>query len=111
MHGDLSLARYRPRLAPVWLSDLALLLAIVVLATFGGGCAPMSEIEKESAQWSAAMSRENWKLCEQAYKQAARPTIHRDHLHNPRLKVPLWAIRRDLADNDCRMILGPYWAD
>lgn len=81
------------------------LLATVILT----GCA--GTLTQEEIEWRDGIDRENWRNCERVYQQQRIATIHIDHRHGPRDRVRAWDIRSDLHVNNCRAILGDYWAD
>ena len=82
----------------------------LVLILLLAGCAETRT--QEEIEWSHAMARENWALCETVYVNAGKPTFHRGHTHGrgaTRERIE-WT-RQDLADNHCRQVLGSYWAE
>jgi hypothetical protein len=89
------------------------LLALILFWIFG--CAPMTEQERELSAWKAGIDAENWSLCQMAYRQHGKPTIHIDHTHQRTRKdgttpaTRRWIVRQDLSDNNCSYILGDYW--
>lgn len=106
MHGDLFHGEMMPKL-----------LIVLFALSLGTSCTtqPLTEAELEARDYRRAIDKENWRVCELAYKQAGRYTVHTEHIHdsngNPRGLPEIWAVKRDLADNNCRMMLGEYWAD
>ncbi len=80
------------------------LLLFLLLA----GCAETRT--RDEIEWDRQMDRENWALCMKAYEHAGKPTFHRGHIHGRGANRLEW-IRTDLMDNNCRRVLGPYWAD
>ena len=73
------------------------------------GCSLGPAYTPDELEWRHQMARENWALCEQVYAKAGVVTIHRGHTHSRPVRIS--AIRQDLAENHCRRVLGPYWAD
>jgi hypothetical protein len=88
---------------------VAVVIAIVYFTATG--CTTLSHDEQE---WRKAMVYENWELCEMVYEDAGLSTIHRNHTHRRGGRVHgmdrLTAARLDLRDNQCRQVLGDYWA-
>ena len=81
------------------------LLLILLLA----GCAETRT--QDEIEWRRAMDRENWTLCAKVYEQAGVPTYHRGHVHRRNAVDKIEWVRADLMHNNCRRVLGPYWAD
>lgn len=73
------------------------------------GCS-LEPLSPDEIEWRHQMDRENWALCELAHKQSGSATFHRGHTHADDRVTRISHVRQDLADNHCRMILGPYWA-
>jgi len=84
------------------------------LLLFLTGCVTqMTEVEREQRLWKLQIDRENWSLCQLAYKSQNVPMLHRDHTHIGGKTVGVTektALRSDLQTNQCRRILGDYWA-
>lgn len=74
------------------------------------GCSSGALYTPEELEWRHQMDRENWALCELAYKNAGVATFHKGHIHGRGI-VRIHDVRTDLAINHCRSILGPYWAE
>lgn len=66
---------------------------------------------QDEIEWDRAMDRENWALCEKVYQQSGVVTYHVGHSHQKGRKIYPHEIKSDLAMNDCRQVLGPYWAE
>lgn len=100
MHGDLFHGEIMPKL---------LIVALVVLGTTACTTQPLQEAELEAREYRRAIDRENWELCKLAYEQNGRPTWHKDHIEREHHRH--WTVKSDLSVNNCRMILGDYWAE
>lgn len=91
---------------------LTIVLVLVIVSIAMSGCATRSP---EEVAWSQAMTMENWRLCEMVYEDAGHPTVHHGHTHRRGGRVhgmdALTAARLDLMHNQCRQVLGPYWAE
>lgn len=84
--------------------------ALVLLLLFPG-CGLGPAYTPEEVAWKQQMDRENWRLCEAVYRAKGGATIHRGHSHQKGRQTRIGAVRTDLSDNQCRLILGPYWAE
>lgn len=87
------------------------LIILVAACLLGAGCASSSP---EEAAYRRSIDRENYQLCQAVYLSSKQVMIHLDHLHGSagvRGLTEREAIRSDLSINDCRQVLGPYWAD
>jgi hypothetical protein len=72
------------------------------------------EARLEAKEYNEQIDRENWALCETAYRQAGLPTWHQDHTHTRgATRDSIEYVKRDLHTNRCRQILKPagLWAD
>jgi hypothetical protein len=65
--------------------------------------APQEEID-----WRRAVDKENFRMCEMAYKQSRVPMIF-DHRHD--IDEPAVLLRGDLLRMRCKMVLREYWAE
>lgn len=72
------------------------------------GCATLTEKEKEERAYNEQIDRENWELCQEVYRRSGVATYSRHSHHNQHRPHE---IRDDLMVNECRRVLGPYWAD
>ena len=84
---------------------------LTLICLFLAGCA--SNLTADERDWREGIDRENWRLCDRAYRQARKATIHLNHSHKyeDRRPVKHHFIRDDLMRNQCRSILRDYWAD
>ena len=87
---------------------MRLLIAIAWIALCAG-CA--STLTPEEREYQQAIDLENWVMCEKVYEQYGKWTIHRDHSHTRARPYPRGFVKQDLADNNCRKVLGEYWAE
>ena len=71
-------------------------------------CSPLTEREQEEKAYNDEIDRQNWELCQEIYKKAGVATYSR-HAHKGRHRSH--EVRDDLFLNNCRKVLGPYWAD
>lgn len=71
-------------------------------------CVPLTEREKEERAYNDEIDRQNWELCQEIYRRSGVATYSR-HTHQGKHKDH--EVRDDLTMNNCRKILGPYWAD
>lgn len=72
------------------------------------GCA--STMTAEEVEYQRQLDRENWALCEAVYKEARQYTLHIGHVHRRGVEPKWYEIKDDLTSNDCRRVLGPYYA-
>jgi hypothetical protein len=90
-------------------------ISIMVGCSGLGACSTvLTEDELFARDWKRGIDAQNWELCDYAYRKAGRPTVHRDHRHTRhgiRHMNPDAAIRSDLLQNDCRIVLRDYWID
>ena len=70
---------------------------LVILALTG--CA--STLTPEEREWRAAIDAENWALCERVYREARVMIVYTE----PSM------VKRDLVVNECKRVLGDYYAD
>ena len=78
------------------------------------GTAGCASVDPEVREYELGILQENYDMCLRAYKQAGEPFTHMDHTHSDdRIQgLPaMFALRSDLAWNNCRMVLGKYWAE
>ena len=82
------------------MNKLILLLFILT------GCA--TALTEDERQLQHAIDRENWELCQIAYRQSNEIMIsYHDHKRGPHKNHE---VRADLRDNSCRLVLGEtYW--
>jgi hypothetical protein len=88
----------------------ALLLLVIIVAQ---GCAVLTEEQEEIIQYNRQIDLQNWTLCKQAYERSGTFTIHFGHTHQGPMSrnAEANAVKDDLIDNHCKMILRDYWAD
>lgn len=87
------------------------LVLIALLSVASCATLPLTEEEEFVRDYNRSINRENWALCEKVYREWGEPTHHKDHTHPSDGKgVKEWMINNDLFDNQCRQILGEYWA-
>ena len=83
-------------------------LGAITLIVLGCSSNPLTEEQEYNRQ----IDLQNWLLCEAVYESSGRPTIHYNHTHrNLRGNSLAYAVKQDLIDNSCRMILRDYWAE
>lgn len=84
------------------------LIAVGLLACAG-------TMTQDEADWRSAIDEANWEMCKQAFAQKGVATVHYDHQHGHNGVVygtrREWAVRQDLGDNHCKMVLRDYWAE
>jgi len=81
-------------------------MRIVACCLLLTACAETDPLDRE---YQETLDAENWRMCQIAYHQARRPTMHDGHTHRGPTTAAM--IRTDLNLNRCRQVLGPYWAD
>lgn len=87
------------------------LLTVILGAFIFEGCSTLTIEQIEARDWKQSIDRENWELCDKAYRQHSKATIHLDHQHGKRDRIKHWMIKSDLLQNNCKMVLGEYWAE
>ena len=77
------------------------MLLLITLLMLTGCATPLTKYERQEQD---AIDRENWVMCQLAYKQANKVMIsHHDHKRGPHRDHE---IRDDLRDNACRLAVG-----
>jgi hypothetical protein len=84
-----------------------LILVFGFLGTLNACSTPLPSYEVE---WRRSIDHENWRMCANAYKQYNHYTIHVDHTIKEHKYNSRW-VKYDLLQNNCRQVLGQYWAD
>ena len=78
------------------------------------GCATNPEAY-ETKRLTHQVNLANWSLCAKIYKDNNTHTLHVDHQHRSNGMIvgmgDHWAVKTDLTNNNCKMILGAYWLD
>ena len=108
---------------------VAALIVLLLLFCILSGCATVypeckkypkgSEVRKKCnsdvREWREEIDKINWSLCMQLYVESGTISIHREHRHgqgrDKATGTQPFDIRRDLNDNNCRIILREHWAD
>lgn len=88
-----------------------IILLVTLLIMHSSGCAVLTE---EESELRLQLDRENWALCEYAYELGGVATLHIDHIHRNGHVYGMpehHAIVSDLMYNNCRLVLGKYWAE
>jgi len=62
----------------------------------------------EEKEWRRHTDLINWELCEKLHRG---PTIHLGHEHKRWQMTRWYVVKADLTNNNCRSILGAYWAE
>jgi hypothetical protein len=94
-----------------------MMMKYIWIFLFLGACAGnLTEDEQFRKDWNEQVDLRNWRLCEQAYMQAGKPTWHKDHTHSMGLgkgRLRNEDVRSDLMTNRCRGVLKPagYWEE
>ena len=85
-------------------STLVVALAYLALV----GCTTMTP---EEAEWAEHHDRLNWELCQLAYRSSHVRMAYSDHMHGKHRKHRWHDVKSDLAENNCKRVLGKYWAE
>jgi len=100
-----------------------ILSIIMVCLVALGGCQtiypdcqdkPVDSLERQICQLEVRQERrlidkENWNLCQLAYRQNNVPVWHIDHSGEHRVYNPMH-IKMDLKNNSCKVVLRDHWA-
>lgn len=73
--------------------------------------APLTEDELFRREYNEKIDEQNWELCREVYRRSGVRLAVSDHAHGKGKKHYPFHVRRDLIDNNCKRILGAYWAE